>query len=333
MKRHASMLENGGLKRARFAEPDEKEFSELKNQSSTTCQSQSFTAFSDCIPIQSQGRGVEGYLNILTNKLQVSAIPESRCTTTSKPPPVEPNSSIEMAFKSSFSEKKSSTNKAFKKPRSKSSSSSDYLRLIACLPSDKDWKAREDQELIDGTLRGCSYEAISRNLSKGLVSRSEKDCRERVNKLKESEGILPILWEWPLEKVLRHRKITNRGAIPFTDEETMELFMWKYYDYRGIDALVFHDERCCEELMTELHKRSQDLDPHLLKLAVRRWRKQLADERRLQNEAIRKDQIRKANEEKVGILRKKLGKEDLKLLEGPDKIKVALSLLDYILNL
>lgn len=57
----------------------------------------------------------------------------------------------------------------------------DYLRLIACIPSDRLWKSWENKHLLRSYANGLSFAEIASTsqFSNGLVIRNEADCRAR----------------------------------------------------------------------------------------------------------------------------------------------------------
>lgn len=61
--------------------------------------------------------------------------------------------------------------------------------------------------------------------------------------------------------------------VPFTDDERIELFMWHFNHGQGLDPLVFHDERCAEEIRRELVRITKSVDPETLSVAARYWTK------------------------------------------------------------
>lgn len=147
------------------------------------------------------------------------------------------------------------------------------------------WTCREDQYLVDAMLRGEGYQMISAILSAGTAVRTQEDCRNRVKELSnptKAGGILPQLWEWSYRKVRRRRRLLQLGEIPFTNDEHIELLMWQHYGCQGLDPLAFDDERCSEELRSEAMKLTKGVDPRMLRVAVRYWRKKKSKEWRQQ---------------------------------------------------
>lgn len=122
---------------------------------------------------------------------------------------------------------------------------------------------------------------ISAFLSNDTTVRSQQDCRDRVKALSDpmtAGGILPQLWEWPLKKVRRRRRVLRIGEIPLTDDEHMELVIWQHYNCQGLDPLVFEDERCSEELRKEAANLTKNVDARLLQVAARYWRRKKGEE-------------------------------------------------------
>lgn len=63
----------------------------------------------------------------------------------------------------------------------------DYLRLIACIPSDRLWKSWENKHLLRSYANGLSFAQIasSSEFSNSLVIRNEAECRARFEALQQ----------------------------------------------------------------------------------------------------------------------------------------------------
>ena len=146
----------------------------------------------------------------------------------------------------------------------------DYPWLYGPAGGNHPWKDREDQYLIDAMVRGESYFDISKHLSRGLIQRSEAECRKRVEfhtTWQNGGHLLPKQWDWTDRQVFRHRVDHHRTDSSLTLDEFEEILLFKGRGMRGLNPGVFRDQRSAIRLRKEVEK-LDSLDPRLFQTAV-----------------------------------------------------------------
>jgi len=132
------------------------------------------------------------------------------------------------------------------------------------------WKVREDQYLFDAMVMGETYADISRHLSRGLIKRSEKACRERVEHhttWEDGGHLLPKQWDWTEKEVTWHRKKSHQRDAELTLEEFEEIVLFKGRGMHGLNPGIFRDQRSAIRLKKETEM-LDNLNPRLIQTAA-----------------------------------------------------------------
>jgi len=119
------------------------------------------------------------------------------------------------------------------------------------------WSAAEDQIIFDSTLRGDGWRGLSTLFTKR--ARAPAEIMARIEALKNVR--LPAMWmETHLTTQTYLHDRYHHGEDHLKMEEWMELVIWVYNDYQGLNPAVFHHSRCTERLRKEIRV-LDDLDP------------------------------------------------------------------------
>lgn len=117
---------------------------------------------------------------------------------------------------------------------------------------------------------GKTYADISRHLSRELIKRSEKACRERVvyhTTWEDGGHLLPKQWDWTEEEVTRHRKKSHQCETQLTPEEFEEIVLFKGRGMHGLNPGIFRDPRSAVRLEKEIEE-LDELNPQLIQIAA-----------------------------------------------------------------
>jgi len=111
------------------------------------------------------------------------------------------------------------------------------------------WSAAEDEVIFDSMLRGEGWPGLSTLLTKR--AREPQEIMARIGQLTNVR--LPAMWSHShlgTQKWLQDRY--HHGEDHLKMEEWMELVVWVYNDYQGLNPAVFYYSRCTERLRKEL---------------------------------------------------------------------------------
>lgn len=146
----------------------------------------------------------------------------------------------------------------------------DYPWLYGPAGDNQPWKVREDQYLFDAMVMGKTYADISRHLSRGLIKRSEKACRKRIEHHTTWENgghLLPKQWDWTEKEVTWHRKSIHQRDTALTLEEFEEIVLFKGRGMHGLNPGIFRDQRSAVRPNKET-KNLDNLNPRLIQTAI-----------------------------------------------------------------
>lgn len=129
--------------------------------------------------------------------------------------------------------------------------------------SNAHWSAAEDEVIFDSMLRGDGWAGLSTLLTKR--AREPAEIMARIEQLTNVR--LPAMWSnshLNTQKWLQERY--HHGEDHLKMEEWMELVVWVYNGYQGLNPSVFHYSRCTERLRKELRV-LDDLDERMVIMA------------------------------------------------------------------